>query len=158
MTCKGNWNSMGAGFEVLDILKMPLFLWETSTRPMKSASLWISGTFELDRKALTLRDYSGRGLLYEQYYWRHIDPYSATQCTSAQWVSRGRLNQNPQTLCSEGITCKILKVSEAVGFRHCKFSVLRQPLMETESASSLISGEILRCFDLMVEISLEVWL
>lgn len=30
--------------------------------------------------------------------------------------------------------------------------------MERESVSSLISGEILRWFDLMVEISLEAWL
>lgn len=53
----------------------------------------------------------------------------------------GGERQNPQALCSEGITCKMLKVSEPVGFR-CR-AFLFQPLMKTESAFSLIPGEIL---------------
>lgn len=41
-------------------------------------------------------------------------------------------------------------MSGAVGFRHCEFSVLRQPPVRYPV--------ILRCFDLMVELPLEVWL
>lgn len=60
---------------------------------------------------------------------------------SRSWGGGGRERQNPQALCCEGITCKMLKVSEPVGFRCCAF--LFQPLMKTESAFSLIPGEIL---------------